>query len=747
MAKNYPVTKESKLHTIYLWSTERYKDETQRTRDGKYFPVLAKLGETIEFNAEVRVAQTDTTGVAETPMLLKQWRIPAQYRDKYLHAHLGKMGYPKNRDDKDREWIYFTGCKSSQDAVEVVDRLINKILTGKSAINNFPLFDYQKSIVDWAVKQYTNGNRALLINAIMRAGKCMIAHAISKQLQCRRVLIVTAKPGAIPSWRVLSRGGEEEHVDYCDYIFHDYNDHKKNTILFDQGDCDVVACSLQFINKHMDGDNALLAQILKTKWDMIVFDEQHYATNTEKTQTFFDSVKANFKIELSGTPYKTLLSNRIPAECVNSFDYIDEQQIRQRLLDANVKDDPQTQQFRFKAQIDWALITVPEKIKQLVNQENFNLGARGLFATEAGNLVYRDAVNEILNLVRLRGYKNLPGDYDHIVEQVTKHSLWVLPKNVQAIKQVAAMLQQHPYFKKYDIVVATGGSDETMATVKDIDDVKSRINAVETGKSDFVGTITLTCGRFLEGTSIPEWWSVHEINDAKSAEDYFQGCFRCKTPWQAGKKEKVIVFDYNPERFVSVMYQHIERKADATGRKADDVAAEFTECSDVFDYADNGWAMVSGTELQTRFLADIKNYTDRVGNLIIEHEITDEIRELFAGKKQDANSVFASSAFNNNEMQRGANKKLIKQAMHTRHSEREEDTVAQIRYALKQVYELINIAWAEGWHITCLEDVAGSTDTELVQDITGLKPKEWKKVIDVVDVIGMNRAIGQYNAL
>lgn len=734
-------------HTIYLWSTERYKDETQRTKDGKFFSVLGKLGETKEWRAEIRVAQTDSTGVAETPILLKQWHIPVQYRDKYLHALLAKKGYPKNRDDKDREWIYFTSCKSAEDAIEVVDRLINEVLTGKSAITNYPLFNYQQVIVDWAVDRYKKGDNAVLINAIMRAGKCMISHAIVKALGFKRVLIVTAKPGAINSWSVLARGGEEEHVDYCNYIFHNYDNYKRTAVKFNQGDCDIVACSLQFANRHIDGGNVLMNQLLSTNWDLVIFDEQHYATSTEKTKKFLASLTTKFTVELSGTPYKTLLSNRFLEESVYSFDYIDEQKIRESLLEQSTS---QAEQFKFKARINWALIQIPDKIKTMLNEENFNLGGRGVFATQDNNLVYRDAVNELINLVRLRGYKNLPEQFDNIVEKVTKHSLWVLPKNVKAIKLFAEMLQWHPYFKKYDIIIATGNTDETTATVKDITDVKTKIAAVETGKSDYIGTITLTCGRFLEGTSVPEWWSVHQINDSKSAEDYFQGCFRCKTPWGKGNKQEVIVFDYNPERFVSVMYQHIERKADATNRKVEQVAKEFTDCSDVFDFGDNEWTVIDGLTLQSRFLSDIRNYTDRVGSLVKVDAIDDMIKAIFIGMKQDHNRVSANSQLNTNEIVKGSLQTSVPTgttANKTNDIEKIEDTAAQIRYALKQVYKLINIAWAEEWTITGLEDIANSTDIELVHEITGITPKQWQTVLPAIDVIGMNRAIGQYNAL
>lgn len=740
-------------HTIYMWSTELYMDESIRTHDGKVKPVIAKIGQTKELDADIRIAQTDGTGVAETPVKLKQWTVPIHFTDKYIHGQLKKLGYLKHRDDKDREWIHFAGCRRASDAVEVMDRLINQILTGKSAISNYVLFDYQQEIVSWAVSRFQAGDKKILINAIMRAGKCLISHAIIRALGFERVLIVTGKPGAIPSWTVLARGGEEEHVDYCDYIFHDYDNLKRSTIAFGLGECDLVAVSLQFAARHLkSGTSDLLNQIVATHWDLIIFDEQHFATKTDRTQQFWDSLRSRFWIELSGTPYKTLLSDRFPEESIYSFDYINEQQIRDALLAVNDPDDEQTRQFRYKARINWALLSVPGKIKSLVNEENFNLGARGIFSTANEQLKYRAAVDELINFIRTNGgygsSGSVPEKLAPIVDRLRKHTLWVLPKNVLAIKLVAQMLKEHPYFKKYDIILATGSNDDNLATVKDIDDVQTRITAVDNGKSDSVGTITLTCGRFLEGTSIRQWWAVHQINDAKSAEDYFQGSFRCKTPWQAGNKQEVMVFDYNPERFVSVMYQHIERKADATKRNPQEVAAEFTNCSDIYDF-DNGWTLVDGSILQEKFLSNIKNYIDRVGNYINAHKISDDIRLLLADKTVDANSITARTQLNENDLTRGSNQKQPKKGGtgQSQQQDRPDDTEAKIRYALKQIFELVDIARAENFQIKCMLDVINYRDVGLVFEITGLSPNEWGRVMPAIDTIRMDRAIGQFNAI
>ena len=38
-------------------------------------------------------------------------------------------------------------------------------------------------------------------------------------------------------------------------------------------------------------------------------------------------------------------------------------------------------------------------------------------------------------------------------------------------------------------------------------------------------------------------------------------------------------------------------------------------------------------------------------------------------------------------------------------------------------------------------------DVGIVYEITGLSPTEWKKILPAINVIGIDRAIGQFNAI
>ena len=238
------------------------------------------------------------------------------------------------------------------------------------------------------------------------------------------------------------------------------------------------------------------------------------------------------------------------------------------------------------------------------------------------------------------------------------------------------------------------------------------------------------------------------MNNDKSAADYFQGSFRCKTPWSGGKKESVIVFDYAPERFVSVMYQHCEQQSIAENRPVDKILSEWLAVSEVYDYVGNVWNIIDGETISTRFLSDINNYMDRVGNAVDIDGITDDIILLLSDKKADPKNKTALSQLNSNDVLTGKNKRRIgKKANNaTKNEVSEADLTAQrIKYALRQVFKLIDVVWADDLTIKTIDDIIAYKDLKVVSDITGLVPNEWQQIKPAINVISFNRAIGQYN--
>ena len=676
--------------------------------------------------ADERIQQQDGTSNSEKLDKIFERTVPEHITDHVLHKALQRNGYFRSRDDKNREWFDFPNCDTAKEASQSVRTVLNKLINGVEALEDWSSFPYQQDIIDWAVKRSSVSND-LLINAIMRAGKCRISYEIARALGAKKILVVTAKVGVNDSWASLLPGGEENHVDYAGWKYHNY---KKIKSLELEGN-DVVFVSLQFINKHMESNNKLLDQIFGIDWDTVFFDEQHYATSTDNTKRLWERLSFKLKVELSGTPYKTMLSGRYNTDDVYNFDYIDEQTIRKQLLELNA-DNFITDQFRKRADINYALVNVPEKVKQLLGEEGFTFSK--LFATENGSFKNVMGVNEFITFI-MKNFKKPPTRFSSVADKLSRHTLFVLPDNVEAINLFAKALQDHPFFCKRKIINASGKGVKTIQKVKDI---ISR-NDHDGG----AGTITLTCGRFLEGTTVPEWWSVHQINNDKSAADYFQGSFRCKSPAQG--KESVVVYDYAPERFVSVVYDYCERVADTTNTTTEKVISTWLEVSDVYDYDGNAWSILTGADISKKFLANISNHIDRIGSCINQHEIDETIIALLQDKTKDSNTNSSSTQVNNNDIEEGKNKSFNKNTKQSQ--DKDEDdlnvTMQRIRYSLKQIYKLADIAWANDFEFKKIQDVT-DIDNGIVAQVTGLTTDEWSCIMNTINTVSANRALGQY---
>ena len=670
----------------------------------------------------------DVSDICETGEKHESLSNLRQLEQSVLHTRMKRMGMYHPSNKRGGEWFFDNTHTSVNNVTDEVKRIINERKFGASALCSFPAFDYQQKIVSWAVEQLKTKDD-LLINAIMRAGKCFISYEIARALKAKSILIVTAKVGVTDSWEALMPNGEESHVNYSDWEFHNYKRVKK--LIHNGAEVNVTIISLQYINKHFDKPNELLKLIFAQYWDIVFFDEQHYATLTDNTQRLWNTLKFGKKIELSGTPYKTVLSGRYDREDIYNFDYVEEQVLRKNATGDVAK------AFKYRADINYAMINVPDKVKAYLGEDGFTFPK--LLATEDDVFKNTMAVNEFLNFA-VSTYKKPPERFQSFADKVCRHSLWVLPNDVSAINALEKMLKEHPFFSKRTIINASGSG------VKDIQEVKNEIQRsnIEHG----AGTITLTCGRFLEGTSVPEWWSVHQMNNDKSAADYFQGSFRCKTPWTEGQKESVIVFDYAPERFVSVMYQHCEQQSIAENRPVDKILSEWLNVSEVYDYVGNVWNIIDGEAISTRFLSDINNHMDRVGNAVDIDGITDDIILLLSDKKADPKNKTALSQLNSNDVLTGKNKRRIgKKANNATKNEVSETdlTVQRIKYALRQVFKLIDVVWADDLTIKTIDDIIAYKDLKVVSDITGLVPNEWQQIKPAINVISFNRAIGQYN--
>lgn len=733
-------------HIQYLYSTETLKRAIERKDKTKSWHPRGKAGETGQENASIRVTQQDGTSTAERLEILGEKKVPLHITDKMVRDVLVGKGHALARVDADREWIEFVGLENEDQMRSAWLEVLNELEYGKTATEDFDFDEYQEEFASWTKERWDIGAEELLNGSKMRSGKCAMGHLATLKNDLRKVLVVTGKPDALRGWGKLLVGGKESHIKFADNNFFHYKDQKDKAIEF-TNQRNTVAVGLQWIHTHTKkGVNPLFNQILETEWDAIYFDECHSAKDTKLVREFFAklTVKNNRIINFTGTAFKILMSNDIQPEDRWAWDYIKEQKFRKWLL-KNEPNSKRAQRFKYLPKITYAMMHVPAKVKTLLNGKVFNLGANGLWAVnkETKQLVFPEAVNEMVSFIRAQGYKNVPDTFKPYVDLHTRHSFWLLPDNSEAIKRLRDILERHPYFKKFQILAATGNE------VKDEKEVTDTVKRVEQGLSEYKGTITISCGKLVEGTTIPEWCSVHQINSDKSVTSYFQSSFRAGSPCEKFDKQEVGIYDYDPERFLQMVYELAIDSCDRENSQSpsDWIETEWNDVSDVYDF-DGEWSLQTGEEIVQKATQEIAGNPNMFHDisLVYQKMITqDHINEMSGADYSNTQS--GSSTLNSNGMETGSASTTTRGADGTSSEKTRDDitvTRLQISEAVKKIPNLIYISYDYAFKIKSVYDILKCHEIDIVKEQTGLTVSQWSRIISTLDVDKLNRRIDAY---
>ena len=184
---------------------------------------------------------------------------------------------------------------------------------------------------------------------------------------------------------------------------------------------------------------------------------------------------------------------------------------------------------------------------------DFAFDLNEFFATnESGSFIHGREVKEWLDT--LTSNEKYPFSTRELRREI-KHSFWLLDR-VASAKALKGLLEDHPTFDRYKIVLAAGSAsqreaDDTEANGKSLDMVRKAI-----AEHDY--TITLSVGQLTTGVTIPEWTAVLMLSNLQSPALYMQAAFRAQNPysWIEGdkvyRKERAYVFDFAPERTLSL---------------------------------------------------------------------------------------------------------------------------------------------------------------------------------------------------
>lgn len=562
---------------LYVYSTNAYLERG-----------MLKVGHCQIGRSDQRIEEQFGTSNPERPIKLLLKTLPDGKTDHDIHSQLISMGIEKVEDSPGREWFKAT--------VNDVLRAYNQVVFGVPRTDSYPLRKEQKQAVDKAVRWFnklvpieqiegaTHKDRFLL-NAKMRFGKCFTGLHVAKAINAKRILVVTYKPEVITEWM----GAAVNHVDFSDWKAvrarkpnNDCADESLNEsgTIPDTESPLLICASLQDLKINADGSTKVrLTQVINTKWDMIIFDEVHFGSKTERAQYIIDSLHWSKRLDLSGTPFRLIQEDDFCADQVFTYSYLDEQKNKREEISAYPNGDgPKI----YRVMPDMEVLTVEITDQDVQEQretfftDDMDISLNELFKSSGGIFTHDDAVSHFLDGLSKRTHDaraiSVFGKLgDQLGVPTKRHTVWWLNR-VDAVNALAKKLRHHPYFSQFEIINAAGcdkseSDEECDATiVRDKAAIEKKIKAA-VQQANKLGTITLTVRRFLTGVTIKEWDSILILNDVSSAESYYQAIFRVQSAWQDQVTKDVIkpkawVFDFAISRCLRLTYHYADALAD-----------------------------------------------------------------------------------------------------------------------------------------------------------------------------------------
>lgn len=560
---------------------------------GYHLPQLAshngsvKVGETNHQDVNTRIRQqTGTVGI--TPSLLFTRNAIRNdgilFHDRDLHAYYKLRGIERTiLNDQATEWYYFGDVTLAEtmtddfinldyDAVQVSEKETDYILRAEQA----------QAVQDTLTYfQNPTHDPEFLWNAKPRFGKTLSTYDLVRKLRAQNVLIVTNRPAIANSWfddfekfigwqeegmkfvsetSALADRTPMSQQEYMHYVVAKDTEHvNKRRVAF---------ISLQDLKgaRFAGGLYDKLEWVRKLDWDLLVIDEAHEGIDTRKTNRAFNNINRKYTLHLSGTPFKAIANEKFQNDQIFNWSYLDEQVAKTNWDEKEAGTNP------YESLPTLNLFTY--QMSKIIEQEV----AKGINLDDETNLDYAFDLNEFFStkdngtfvyekdvirfLDNLHTGKFPFAEKEH--QQELNHTFWLLPR-VAAAKAMEKLLNEHPFFKDYTVVLAAGDGVSLMDD-EDADNIEETSeNAVRNKRSydrvkqaieDYPRTITLSVGQLTTGVTIPEWSAVLMLSNIKSPALYFQASFRAQNPWEFKdeetgewfRKENAYVFDFAPDR-------------------------------------------------------------------------------------------------------------------------------------------------------------------------------------------------------
>lgn len=524
------------------------------------------------------------------------------FLDDDVHEVLLNSGIKRAKFDLDanpREWFRVE--------LQTAINAIKAVKEGRKSLNNseinsefkgITLYPNQEMAVSKTMSTFKHSN-TMLWDAKMRFGKTVAALELVKRMSKRpkdygdikKIIIATHRPEVIEQW-----------FDDFRKIFYE----KDSTWKFGSkvkgfglpvedlinNDKYICFASLQDLRgaKLVGGNFVKNQELYDTKWDLLIIDEAHEGTLTERGESVFKGLIDESKehktkvLRLSGTPFNII--DQYTTDEIYSWSYIDEQEAKQNWDYFKNPKNPYAKMPKMNV-YTYDLGTIINNPHYL-DDKMFNFGE--FFRVWTGNkeeditddgtpvTVGKDKIGkfiheqDVINFLNLLSKEDESNNYPFSTKEYQdyfKHTLWMLP-GVKEAHALSLLLNNHKVFGhgNFRIVNVAGDGDEIeenneealRKTKRALDKVKEAIEKNER-------TITLSCQRLTTGVTVPEWTAVFMLYGSSqvAAQRYMQTIFRVQSPANIDGmiKDNCFVFEFAPDRALKVLAKtaHLSHQA------------------------------------------------------------------------------------------------------------------------------------------------------------------------------------------
>ena len=666
---------------VYAWSCpyDDHKGMLKVGQTGRYYPKLdediSDDSESLRTAAKVRILEdTKTAGIKFNIEYVTLFRYeildeegPLPNIDDMVRKVLTNSGFEKAgfEHEAGREWV-----KCDVNAVKVAVRAVKENRTALypeeiSDIRHAPKFNFyphQKDCLEWTKKNFKSHDD-LLWEIKPRGGKTVTAIEITRRMGFKKTLVYTSRPDVNHEWKdafdmIFSSGVGGADWAYGSRAGEGISDFNELMVESKNGRNVIWFASTQFLRRSDETSTAeVRKQVLDTDWDFIIIDEAHEATLTELGQMVETKAKKEHTkiLKLSGTPFNLL--DRYSKDEVFTFDYNEEMK---RKDEWDEKKEGYANPYAKMPQIHLRTVTLSQFTKSLKTDDNA-FSFKEFFRTKTGttNFVHDADVTMFLDLLKNEDKESF---YPYCCDQnrgFFRHTLWMVP-GVEAGRALSKKLQNHEYFKQYEIINVCGDGDEEKPSNQATKEVRDGV--ANYWKREKVGTITLSCGKLTTGVTIPEWTGVLMLKGGNTtdAKLYLQTAFRVQGPYDSPegiRKTSCYVFDFAPDRALTILCRVCQANKNGDKQASKQKAKELLKFFPVLSYDGNKviehnvdslfrWYNRAAAErVMANGFDDNRLYNwDKINEAANSDDILNEINQNWGGKKSGTNTKHTVNA-------------------------------------------------------------------------------------------------------